>query len=164
MRALVNFKQPLAIDAGINLGGRQRSVAEQFLDRRQIAAARQQMGGEGMTQRVRGCAIRQTECAAQSRHGELNDAGLQRSAAGAQIQGARSSPARSSASATRLAAATAKGFGRLLPIFGARIADSAPTLPRPSRSRKRPNERSPASARISERLAISSVRRLAMKG
>jgi hypothetical protein len=27
------------------------------------------------------------------------------------------------------------GFGRLLPIFGARIADSAPTLPLPSRSK-----------------------------
>jgi hypothetical protein len=33
-----------------------------------------------------------------------------------------------------------------LAIFGARIAESAPTLPLPSRSRKRPNERSPASA------------------
>ena len=81
----------------------------------------------------------------------------------AQIQGSRSSPARSSASAKRLAAAIWIGFGRLLPIFGARIADSAPTLPLPSRSRKRPNERKPASARISERLPMSSARRIAMK-
>ena len=81
----------------------------------------------------------------------------------AQIQGSRSSPARSSASAKRLAAAIGNGFGRLLPILGARIADNAPTLPLPSRSRKRPNERKPASARISERLAISSARRIAMK-
>jgi len=36
-------------------------------------------------------------------------------------------------------------------------------LPLPSRSRKRPNERKPASARIRERLPISSARRIAMK-
>ena len=35
----------------------------------------------------------------------------------------------------RLAAAIWIGFGRLLPTLGARIADSAPTLPLPSRSR-----------------------------
>ena len=81
----------------------------------------------------------------------------------AQIQGSRSSPARSSASVKRLAAAIWIGFGRLLPTLGARIADSAPTLPLPSRSRKRPNERKPASARISERPPISSPRRIAMK-
>ena len=81
----------------------------------------------------------------------------------AQIQGSRVSPARSSASAKRLAAAIWIGFGRLLPTLGARIAESAPTLPLPSRSRKRPNERNPASARISERPPISSARRIAMK-
>src|SRR5216683_3014827 len=81
----------------------------------------------------------------------------------AQIQGSRVSPARSSASVRRLAAAIWIGFGRLFPTFGARIADSAPTLPLPSRSRKRPNERRPASARIKERLPISSARRIAMK-
>ena len=81
----------------------------------------------------------------------------------AQIQGSRVSPARSSASVKRLAAAIWIGFGRLLPTLGARIAESAPTLPLPSRSRKRPNERKPASARISERPPISSARRIAMK-
>src|SRR5258708_19328161 len=75
MRALVNFKQPLTVDPGVDLRGRQRSVAEQFLDRTQIAAARQQVGGEGMPQRVRGCAIGQAKRAAQSRHVELNDPG-----------------------------------------------------------------------------------------
>ena len=74
-----------------------------------------------------------------------------------------SSPARSSASAKRFAAAIGIGFGRVLPTFGARIAESAPTLPLPSRSRNRPNERRPASARISERPPISSARRIAMK-
>jgi len=40
-------------------------VAEQFLDRAQVAAARQQVRGEGMTQRVRRGAVRQAERAAQ---------------------------------------------------------------------------------------------------
>src|SRR6202022_2601440 len=69
----------------------------------------------------------------------------------AQIQGSRASPARSSASVKRFAAAIWIGFGRVFPTLGARIADRAPTLPLPSCSRKRPNERKPASARIRER-------------
>ena len=63
----------------------------------------------------------------------------------------------------RLAAAIASGFGRVLATFGARTAASAPTLPLPLRSRKRANERAPASTRISERLPRPSPRRAAMK-
>ena len=55
------------------------------------------------------------------------------------------------------------GFGKVFGIFGARTADSAPTLPLPLRSRKRANERAPASERISEREPIPSPRRDAMK-
>ena len=43
------------------------------------------------------------------------------------------------------------GFGSVFATFGARTAESAATLPLPLRSRKRANERAPASARISER-------------
>ena len=64
----------------------------------------------------------------------------------------------------RLAAAIASGFGSVLATFGARTAASAPTLPLPLRSRKRANERTPASMRISERLPMPSARRAAMKG
>ena len=46
------------------------------------------------------------------------------------------------------------GFGKVFGTFGARTADSAPTLPLPLRSRKRANERAPASERISEREPI----------
>ena len=60
-------------------------------------------------------------------------------------------------------AATGSGRGRVLPIFGARTAASAPTLPLPLRSRKRANARVPASARISERLPMPSARRAARK-
>src|SRR5450631_4003967 len=79
------------------------------------------------------------------------------------IHGARASPARKSVSEIRLAAAIASGFGNVLPTLGARTADSAPTLPLPLRSRKRANERAPASTRINERLLKPSLRRAAMK-
>src|SRR6478609_1071746 len=81
MRAGIDFQQPLGIDAGIDLRGRERGMAEQFLDRAQIAAARQQMRGEGMPERVRRGAVGQTERAAQPLHRELDDARAQGPAA-----------------------------------------------------------------------------------
>src|SRR6266852_5192614 len=53
VRGAVDFQEPLRVDAGIDLGGRERGVAEQFLDRAQVAAAAQKMGREGMPQRMR---------------------------------------------------------------------------------------------------------------
>src|SRR4051812_16235030 len=44
MRGPVDLEQPLGVDAGVNLRGRERGVAEQFLDRAQVAAAGQQVG------------------------------------------------------------------------------------------------------------------------
>ena len=64
----------LGVDGGVDLRGGQRGVAEQFLNRAQIAAARQQMGGEGMPQRVRRRAVRQAERASHARHRQLHDA------------------------------------------------------------------------------------------
>src|SRR5947207_698825 len=61
------------------------------------------------------------------------------------------------------AAATGSGRGRVLAIFGPRTAASAPSLPVPLRSRKRPKARMPASARISERLLMALARRAARK-
>jgi hypothetical protein len=81
----------------------------------------------------------------------------------ARIQGSRSSPARKSVSAMRLAAAIARGFGSVFAIFGVRTEARAPTLPLPLRSRKRANERTPASMRISERPPMPSARRAARK-
>ena len=63
-------------------------MAEQFLDGAQVAAAREEMCGEGMAQRVRRRGIGQAERAAQAFHGELDDAGRQRPAAGAEEEGA----------------------------------------------------------------------------
>src|SRR5665213_1673856 len=79
------------------------------------------------------------------------------------IHGARVSPSRKSVSEIRLATAIASGFGSVLPTLGARTAASAPTLPFPLRSRKRANERAPASTRMSERVLRPSPRRAAMK-
>ena len=53
MGPVVDFEQASYIDLGIALGRGQRSMAEQFLDGAQIAAAGQKMGGEGMSQSVR---------------------------------------------------------------------------------------------------------------
>src|SRR6266566_259115 len=78
MGAAVNLHEPIGIDRGIDLRGRQRRMAEQFLDRAQIAAARQEVCRKGMPQRVGCCGFRQVERAAQTCHHELDDARRQR--------------------------------------------------------------------------------------
>src|SRR6185369_14201536 len=55
MGVAIDLAQPHGIDIGVTLRGAERGVAQQFLDAAQIAARTQQMGGEGMTQRVRCC-------------------------------------------------------------------------------------------------------------
>ncbi len=85
----IGLDQALGVDFGVDLRGRQRGVAEQFLDRAHVAAARQQMRGERMPQRMRRRGLGQPERAAQPRHGELHDARRQRAAFGADEQRAR---------------------------------------------------------------------------
>src|SRR5690606_27607492 len=65
MRPVIDVEQPRAVDAGIDLRRRQAGVAQQFLDRAQVAAIGEQMRGEGMAQGVRRRRIRQVERAAQ---------------------------------------------------------------------------------------------------
>ncbi len=48
MGAAVDLHEPIGVNGGINLRGRKRSVAEQFLDRPQVAAAGEQVGRERM--------------------------------------------------------------------------------------------------------------------
>src|SRR4051812_36416326 len=81
MRGAIDFQEPLAVDAGIDLRGRERGVTEQFLNRAQVAAAAEQMGGKGMPQRMRRRAVGQAERAAQPFHGELDDPRAERTAA-----------------------------------------------------------------------------------
>src|SRR5450759_91550 len=73
VRGAVDFQQPLAVDAGVDLRGRERGMAAQFLDRAQVAAAAQQVGREGMPQRMRRRTVGQAQRAAQPFHGELDD-------------------------------------------------------------------------------------------
>src|ERR1700681_334368 len=83
MRAAIDLEQPLAVDAGVDLRGRERGVAEQLLDRAQVATAAQQVGREGMPQRMRCRAVGQAQRAAQPFHGELDDPGTEGAATGA---------------------------------------------------------------------------------
>jgi hypothetical protein len=61
-------------------------MAEQFLDSPDVVAIFQQMRRKGVAQRVRGRRRRQTQRGAQPFHGELNDAGRERTAFGAAEQ------------------------------------------------------------------------------
>ena len=86
MGGAIGLHQAGAVDRGVDLRRRQRGMAEQFLDRAQIAAAPQKMGGEGMAQSMRRRAVGQAERAAQPRDGELDDARRKRAALGADEQ------------------------------------------------------------------------------
>ncbi len=53
MRGVIDREQTRGVDFGVALGGRQRGMAEQLLDRPQIAATGEEMRGERMAQRMR---------------------------------------------------------------------------------------------------------------
>src|SRR5262245_46791507 len=86
MRALIYVEEPFGIHAGIDLRRRQAGVAEQFLDGPQIAAAAEEVGGEGMAQCMRRRRLRQVERRTQLAHFALHDRRLQRPAARAAEQ------------------------------------------------------------------------------
>src|SRR3954447_18520706 len=75
MRRTIGGQQSSSVDGGIQLRGRKRGVAEEFLDGAQIAAAAQKMRGEGMAQRMRRGRVRQAERAAHAFDRELEDSG-----------------------------------------------------------------------------------------
>ena len=53
MRHIINLREALKIECGINLGRGNRCVSQHFLYRAQIAGRLQQVRGERMTQHVR---------------------------------------------------------------------------------------------------------------
>lgn len=53
MRGAVDLKEAGEVDLGVALGGRQGSVAQQFLDGAEIGALGQQVRGKAVTKRVR---------------------------------------------------------------------------------------------------------------
>ena len=87
MRRVESVHEPGGVDLGVELGRRERGVAEQFLDPAQVAAAGEEMGREGVAQRMRGGAVGQPERAAQFLDRKLDDAGRERPAAGPDEQG-----------------------------------------------------------------------------
>src|SRR5258708_1270303 len=72
VRLGIGAEQGGGIDLGVALGGAERSVAQQFLDRAQIGAGAQQVGGEGMAQSMRRGAVRQAETASEVLHRRLD--------------------------------------------------------------------------------------------
>src|SRR5690606_20056669 len=80
MRRLIDAQKLRGVDLGVALGGRERGVAEQFLDGTEIATTGQQMGGEGMAEGMRCRRFRKTQLAAQALHRALHLARIQRSA------------------------------------------------------------------------------------
>ena len=52
VRAIIALRQMLEIQMGIDLRGGKTLMAEQLLDRPQVAAGFKQMGGEGVAQQV----------------------------------------------------------------------------------------------------------------
>jgi len=83
MSSPVDRQHPLGIDRGVALGGRERGVAEQLLNRAEVAAAGQQVGGEAVAQRVRRRPIRQPELSSHRLYLALQDARAQGAATGA---------------------------------------------------------------------------------
>ena len=75
---VVDRQQLLRLDFRVALRRRQAGVAEQFLDRAQIAAAAEQMRRETVAQRVRRRGVRQAQHAAQSLHLALHQARVER--------------------------------------------------------------------------------------
>ena len=80
MRGVIDLEKPRGVDLGVHLRGRERGVAQKLLDGAQFAAAREQVRGEGVAQRVRRRGLGQAERAAQLRDRQLDDARRQRAA------------------------------------------------------------------------------------
>src|SRR3954447_20888259 len=74
MGAAIDFKQTIGVNSRVDLRRRERSVPEQLLDGAEIAAAPEQVRGEGMAKRVGRRRVRQAKHAAQPFHDKLNDA------------------------------------------------------------------------------------------
>ena len=61
VRVAVDVEQPCRVDVGVDLGRRQAGVAQQFLERTQVGAAREKVRREAVTQGVRGDTVGQAQ-------------------------------------------------------------------------------------------------------
>ena len=78
MGLLIDRQQARGIDLRIALGGGERGVAEQLLDRAQIPTACEKMGGEAMAQRMGRRSGGEAQEKAQALEPVLDDAGVER--------------------------------------------------------------------------------------
>jgi hypothetical protein len=53
MRVAIDLEQPRDLEVSVLLRGAERAVAEELLDRAQVGALLEEMGGEGVAQGVR---------------------------------------------------------------------------------------------------------------
>src|SRR5262249_29865591 len=77
----IDSVQPCGIAVGVALCRRQAGVAQQLLDGAQITSGTQEMGGEGVAQRMRRHAVGQAKLPADLAHPLLDDSGIERAAA-----------------------------------------------------------------------------------
>src|SRR5436190_20062302 len=86
MRGVIDREEARRVNLGVALGGREGGMAEQFLDRTQVATAGQKMRGEGMAQGVRRRRLGQTEKQPQLLHRHLHQSWAQALALGSEEQ------------------------------------------------------------------------------
>src|SRR5688572_6926755 len=87
MRLLVGLDQPVGVDGGIDLGRGKAGVAEELLDRPEVAAARQEVGRERVPEGMRRRGVGEAERAPEARYRTLYDARVERAAASAHEKG-----------------------------------------------------------------------------
>jgi hypothetical protein len=85
----MHLAQAAGINTGVDLCGRERSVAEQGLDRAEICPGSEEMRGKGMAQGMRGRRVRQAEQATQTLDQALDQARVECAAFRAPEQGLR---------------------------------------------------------------------------
>ncbi len=72
MGGVVDGKESVTLDFRVDLGGRERGVAQKLLYLAEVGPSGEEMGGERMTQRMWCCVIRKAQRFAETRNGQLN--------------------------------------------------------------------------------------------
>jgi hypothetical protein len=75
MGGVVDGEEAVAVDFGVDLGGREGGVTEKLLDLAQVGAGREQVGCERVAQRVGRGGFGEGQFLAQALHGELDESG-----------------------------------------------------------------------------------------
>src|SRR5690606_30136762 len=87
MGGVIDRENALPVHLGIDLCGREGGVPQQLLDLAQVATGREKMRRKRVAERVRRCRVRKGESVAHPRDCELDQAGRERTALGAEKEG-----------------------------------------------------------------------------